>query len=505
MARKVPVEGSVGAAPSSPRSVWPWLGLVAGLLMAQGAWIFLIPPFDGQDEHDHAFKAAAVARGDWGGAHDRVEVGRGALMAVPEDIVTAALPACEALPYTQRDDCNPSATLPDGQVLVATSFAPTHPAFYALVGTAALPFEGAAAGYAMRVAGSVLCTTMMVAAFAVIRRTSRTQWPATGFLLLLTPAMMYATSLPAPNGPEMAAGLLLWSTLLFGSTESAPAPRWVIAAGTTAAVLLATVRTIGPLWLGLCVLVAVMYHGVPWALERLRDRSLWPAYAVVVLAVMAGAAWTLLFSPNDPENESGPQFVGSAWPYMPSAGVVWLIQLVAAIPRRNSMVPISVYAVVLAAWTVMLCVACWRGHRAVRWSIAAIFVSTTGVSIALTVATYTEIGLAWQGRYSWPFVLGWLLLAAHSLERRRASGDLSALVMSGAVAAFSLTTSVVGVRSKLLARGVADASWTAPSTQLVALLTLSGVLLTVGALATLRVKQPVSARQDAADDAPALV
>ena len=39
--------------------------LAAGVLLVQLAWILTVPPFRGIDEFDHAYRAAAVAHGQW--------------------------------------------------------------------------------------------------------------------------------------------------------------------------------------------------------------------------------------------------------------------------------------------------------------------------------------------------------------------------------------------------------------------------------------------------------
>ena len=39
--------------------------LVLGALVMQAAWILALPPFRGADEFDHAYRAAAVAHGEF--------------------------------------------------------------------------------------------------------------------------------------------------------------------------------------------------------------------------------------------------------------------------------------------------------------------------------------------------------------------------------------------------------------------------------------------------------
>ena len=56
-----------------------------GVLLVQAAWVLAVPPFRGSDEHDHAYKAAAVARGDWSWDHEVSPMGWGAFVRAPAD------------------------------------------------------------------------------------------------------------------------------------------------------------------------------------------------------------------------------------------------------------------------------------------------------------------------------------------------------------------------------------------------------------------------------------
>ena len=129
-----------------------------------------MPPFAGSDEFDHAYRAAAAARGQW--AIDPVDAtrGTGAFVTVPADIVEAARSECQHLRYTKDHDCigKPAS---DGNVVVASGAGRYHPLFYAVIGTAAKPFDGAAALYAMRIA-----TALLAAAFVWIAVRAAATW-----------------------------------------------------------------------------------------------------------------------------------------------------------------------------------------------------------------------------------------------------------------------------------------------------------------------------------------
>ncbi len=165
-------------------------------MLLQAAWILTVPPFRGIDEFDHAFRAAAVARGDWV-AGEAAEDGRGQLVTVPRSLVEAAHGQCAALDYTGPDNCSPVESVSDGNVTVASAAASYAPAFYWIVGTAARPFDGAASVYAMRIATALLSLMFIgLAAWSVAKLPSR--WPLAGLVLATTPVFVYSTTVAGP-------------------------------------------------------------------------------------------------------------------------------------------------------------------------------------------------------------------------------------------------------------------------------------------------------------------
>ena len=212
-------------------------------MLLQAAWILTVPPFRGIDEFDHAFRAAAVARGRVGRGR-RCRGRQGQRVTVPRSLVEAAHGQCAALPYTGPENCSPVESVSDGNVTVASSAASYHPAFYWVVGTAALPFDGAASLYAMRIATALLSLTLHRAGSlgggqAAGHGPGRPD-PAT------TPVFVYSTTIAAPNGVEMSAGMALWGTLLalMHGQKRATESRLLWAA-IACAVTLGTLRVLG--------------------------------------------------------------------------------------------------------------------------------------------------------------------------------------------------------------------------------------------------------------------
>ena len=269
-------------------------GIVLGLAILQALWIVTVPPFRAIDVFDHVYRAAAVARGEWQATDPAVD-GRGTLVRVPADLVAAAHDQCASLPYTGHDNCNPAQRNDDGTVLVGSGAGQYNPVFYWVVGTAARPFHGAAALYAMRIASALLCLAFMGLAAWALGQRRRGRWSGVGLLLAISPVFLFSTSVAAPNGLEMAAALALWCLLLRASDVPDPKvqQRMMLLAGVAAAVVV-TLRTLGPLFVALIVLVAIIFHGRAAVGFVSRHRLLIGCTAAFVCVATAGAAaWNL--------------------------------------------------------------------------------------------------------------------------------------------------------------------------------------------------------------------
>lgn len=464
----------------------PLLALV-GILLLQTAWMLAVPPFRGLDEHEHAYKAAAVARGDWSASHEASPQGRGQFVRVPDDLVQAARPVCESLHYTTPDNCR-GRSVGEGVTVVASNAAPYNPTYYILPGLAALPFSGAHALYAMRVTSAVLCAGLLLLALLALRRWATTPWPGIALLSLLTPTMLYTTSIAAPNGLEMAAATLVWCSLL-GIPRTRPGARpdavlvWLGSAG---AVLLALTRGLGPLFL-LLIAVSVALTVPGSRLVRLvRDRRMLLAAAVSAAATVLAAYWIrsshiLGSSPTEVN------YPGSPWPGMPVQWVLWFFQSMAAFPARDELAPMPLYAVGFIGWWLLVALGVRFTSARERLALLLVVVATTVVAVAVTLSAYERLGTSWQGRYGYPYALGFFLICGAAIDRAVRgpwrTARWPALVAGGVL----LTTLLIG-QLHVLADQVAHsplagtAEWWQPSYAVLVLLDAAGVALLAWAL-----------------------
>lgn len=450
-----------------------------GALLLQAAWILAVPPFRGIDEFDHAYRAAAVAQGEWI-AHPAAG---DAMVMVPLHIIDAANPVCASMPYTGLEDCAAQTLLPDGRGAVVSGAARYNPVFYWLIGTLADPFTGYTALYVMRIVTAILCAAFLGMAAAAAAISSRAGWALVGPLVAATPVAIYSGSIAAPNGVEIGAAMLVWCALLGMSRGDLTASRqrtlvWLSVIG---ALPLVTVRALGPLWLALLVLTVLMMVGGRQAINTCKrtPRTIMAASAIVLVGTLMAAAWTR--SQNALQLRVGDGIDGD-----PVAGAVsqiplWIFQSIAAFPTRNEQAPAVVYACSALVGLALVVSAFRYASNAQRMAIGLGIALTIAVPFWITVTTWHEYGAAWQGRYTLPYSMGVLLIAAHALDvrgwRPRMLGF--ALLCGGVLLTIAQATSAVRVLllERIYSPLAGTSAWWIPSPWLIAALVVVGAFL----------------------------
>jgi hypothetical protein len=451
------------------------LALVA-LLVAEAAWIMAVPPFRGSDEVDHTYRAAGVARGEWhltqGATH-----GRGTLVWVPTDIVEAAQGQCLSLKYMGHDNCHAAATRGD-ESLVATAAGAYDPFYYWAVGTAARPFHGAAADYAMRIATALICSCLIALAIGVLSFAGTGLWASLGTVAALMPEVFFSGAIPAPNGPELALAFLLWASLLAVVREDDVRRRGrLLALAFAAGTPLMFVRLLGPLWVVAIVLTVVAFAGLG------TTRRIVAAHRRVVtlgvIAVGLGAVWW----------EAWQRIAAHATPGAPDKDVVrWVLafnlpvftmQMVGAFPYRDIPAPLGVYPLAFFVICLMFFAALRKGaptraRRTLLW----VGVASLVIPIVISLVFMPSAGAVWQGRYEQPFVIGILPLCGLMLddagfaprEGRRLVGLSAVFLLIAQVAC------VYHLEQDELRRAVSagDSSWVHPPAVVTALLMAVG-------------------------------
>ena len=390
--------------------------LFLGTLLVQAAWILSVPPFRGVDEFDHAYRAAAVSRGEWVSSYQPAPDGRGDLVTVPRDLVVAAGPECKALRYTGHDNCNPVGDATGDTVQVATAASRYHPLFYWVMGQPARAFHGSAALYAMRVTAALLCAAFVALAGRAVSLWARTPWPLAALLASLTPTVLYSSTIAAPNGMEILAGLSVWIALagLAAPGVDRPAERALLWAAVPGAMVLATVRSLGIGWLFLCVVLVLGVVGG----RRSRELATAPGDAGALRASRRGRGrrWQAWLVSVRPSKLGGAFGLSGSRGRQPDPGPGWVLQSVATGIGRSTPAPGSSMRPASGSSGPGRCRDA-QSPAALRRTMLLVAVSSIAGPLAVTLWTYRDVGVVWQGRYGLPFSLGLVVLAGLALER----------------------------------------------------------------------------------------
>jgi hypothetical protein len=406
-----------------------------------------MPPFAGMDEWDHVYRASSVAHGQWVAPPSEATRGTGAFVQVPSDIVRAARTECERLNYGGENECIGTT---EGELAeVASGAGRYHPLYYSLVGWPSRFLAGDAALYGMRLVGLLLCWTLLMASLRLLRRWSG---PLLGLVvcLALTPTVVYATVIVAPNGLEMVSGLALWvvlATLVHGRRREALDP-WTVGLGVVSGTLLLSLRSLGPLWAALIVGIALLaWPGLwPRTVELLRSRK--GAIAALWLCGVAFASIWWIRSQGSLRvgtSDEGQLDLGERIGRSLKETLVWTFQYIGAFPHRNNPAPALIYVTALTVLITIGVMAVRCATRRERWAISIAVGAAYAIPLGITVATIEKFGTAWQGRYALPLLLGVGILCGVVLDRRVSRPR--AWVLYGAVLLVMLTHTVATVNT----------------------------------------------------------
>lgn len=392
-------------------------GVIAllAVLIAEAAWIIAVPPFRGSDEVDHVYRAAGVARGQLhlsqGAPH-----GRGLLVWVPTDIVTAAQKQCTALSYVGHDNCHAVETSGD-RSLVATAAGGYDPFFYLVVGTLAKPFHGAAADYAMRVATALICAVLLAIGVGTMTFAGIGRWTSLGVLAALTPEVLFSGTIPSSNGVEMAIAFIVWAALLAAvRTDDDPrTQRFLLVVAGIAVFPLTFMRLLGPMWVVLIVAAVVATIGSrhAWTIVRSHRRVVATFVITTVVGVCWWATWQVIAS-----HASGVQPDPDTKKWILAFNLpAYTMQMVGAFPFRDEPAPLGVYPLAFCVIGLLVVGAWRRGATArVRRAVFWIAVASLLVPVVLSLVFMPSAGAIWQGRYEIPFVIGFLPLCGLILD-----------------------------------------------------------------------------------------
>jgi hypothetical protein len=457
--------------------------VLVGVMLLQSAWILAVPPFRGSDEFDHAFRAAGVATGQWH-LSEQASNGRGQLVRVPEDLAHAASAQCSSLPYTGPDNCTP-VEVRNGRALIATAAGPYDPVFYAVIGKVAQPFHGSSALYVMRIITALLCALLLALGAGLMTRAGSGPWTTLGLVAALMPEVIYSSVIAAPDGPEMALGLVMWGGLLAANGPNGPArSSWPLALAGVAATLLTFTRQLGPLWIAVIVCSAVAFHGVTASRRVIKERR--GPIVISVLSVFLGGCWWALWQVIASQVHQPAHLVQQSeethrW-ILAFNLPAWILQMIGAFPYRDQPAPLWIYPLALLVIG-LFCVGAYRVSKDTRERrvVSGVVLASLLIPVGASLVLMPSYGAIWQGRYELPFVIGILPLCGLLLDRHTfapVEGRRLTVLSLGFLLVCHLV-SVVSVMHTELGRTVStrDSGWIHPPIAVVGLLAIAGFVV----------------------------
>lgn len=495
--RTAPVDTAAQRTDAGQRRTW-WVSF-AIMVVIGSSWALASPLFSYPDEPAHVIYAAGAVRGGLFGTPN----GQFSEVSVPASYTSIENPTpCFAFEAERSAACLPPLRADvQGEARVGTLAGRYPPLYYLYAGLPSLVATGAMGIYLMRVMTVLLSAALLASAIASARARTRNPWPLAGLVLAMTPMVLYFMGAVNPQGPEIAAGVGLWTAGIAvlaradspGAHDHRMRTRLVLRMIVAAAVL-ATVRPVAPIWL-VVIVFSIMVAYMQWSTLRALSRLRTIRIGVPVIAVLAcgTAAWVLLRDFLQPEKSTF-SYISSQHALTISFERIgyWLRQMVGILGWLDTDLPAFTYN----AWTgmiglILLLALAYGGKRGIL-AICGLIAAGIIISMAAEFSSYAEHGFGWQGRYVLPLFVGVPILAGQVLHDRAGIDTRTRRRLVVLVVALAGVAQFVGFRAAMNRythgrKNVFDVSpdgplW-APPLGSVLLTVVFGLVLLVGAAA----------------------
>lgn len=486
----------------------PWL-VAACFLFSFVVWSLATPVMAVPDEPAHAVKAASIWKGQLRGTSEQVDSGNPNIaipitmerVRVPESYADlGAVPVCYVFRSEQPASCAPEPGGSTEMTETLTSAGRYPPAFYVVVGWPSAVLGADSGVPLMRLTSAVICAALLGAAFAALRRLVRPDVAFVAIALAAVPVLHLLAGSINPNGVEVAAAIAFWCAALAFVPEvvadTAPS-RSLMAIYVVSGIAMVLSRPLSPAFAALVVLWSLLLVGWPGVRSVLGSRRWWAANLAVGAVAVLQLGWVVfadglggMFGARVPEGTNlAVHLLGQIDDYL------WQ-----AIGIFGWMDNGPVGAVVLpwvAAVVGLVTVGALFARR--RWSVLvllALCVTALVLPAVLQAPSARADGVAWQGRYGLPVLVGIPLLAvvvARSWFPRHEEPTRRLVAAGAVVVAFGLALAqldtlqryVVGDSGPVLF--VWDRGWAPPvGTPLAVLGALVASAAFVGVVALLR-------------------
>lgn len=452
---------------AAARSSW---AVGAYFVLAFMLWGLAMPPMSLPDEPAHTIRAAAIWHGQLRGEVIEVDSGNPAIpipirmfrVRVPKSYAEAGtVPGCFAFNSHASAACIPavSGSMRSTEALTSAGGAP--PAYYALVGWVTRVFSADVGEYVMRLITAAMCGLLVTAAFDCLRRITRPDLAFAAVGTAAVPMLYFLAGGVHPNGLEISAALAMWSSGLVLMRDLArgggPLRRGPLLTYMISGFMFTSMRALSPLFASI-VLVVTMLCAAGWSgtWSLLRQRRWWLVNAPLAVGAAGTVLWVLLagglesvFGESVPKGVNLAVFLlGKVDDYVEQAiGIFgWM---------DNGPIPAVTMTWLVAVGTLTAVAVVFARRLSRLVTLLALVVIAVFIPVVVQAPVARTDGVAWQGRYGLPLLVGIplvaLALGGPALSRlRRSAGRLAlfltALTSSAVLVAFvdTLQRFVVG-------------------------------------------------------------
>lgn len=409
----------------TPRRVF-WWAFTAFFVIGIG-WGFAVP-YDGfADEARHTVRAYTAAGGQFV-FHGPTQPDGTPLITAPRSLApnAPANSACFQQNPAIPANCSPPAGRAADEhtmVQLASGAGRYNPIYYAIVGQPLRIWPNYTGIYLARMISNAMVSALLAAAFAATLLAPRGRRLLAGLLVALTPVALNLSAAINPAGLEIAGATVLWTALVLLVDGRQSSPVLVRLAGLGGAVV-ATVRFGGVLWLALILGVAAMGLSRGRARELLRETAVRRWGAVVAVATVAGAVWTLW---QDPAGQAVSTSARQSLLHMVTNAIsidLWdrgeyLVKgMVGLVGFGETSPPAIVFPLWFCAFGALVFTAAVLTRPLDRLRLAILVVGTFGLLFASDVSPISQGWYLSQGRYGLPLILGVPILGAYLLVER---------------------------------------------------------------------------------------
>ena len=391
-------------------------GLMSAALLASS------PPGSAPDEYAHYLKAAAAGRGDLildrdppplgGGPRQRWMDTQDRLVTLPERLAPDPF-LCWAQPYFLGtcDEANPSSSLPKD----FSTYVGRYPPYSYVVPGLFMRFSAnpVTSLYLGRL-GTLLASLPFVALAILVLYDRKNPFSLLGLLSAVTPMVLYVLSTLSSSSLEVAAAICFIACLLRVSRPDTGIPAWVWIVTAVSGAALALVRDLGPLWVALCIALAIGLTGLPGSLsiaKTNRRRALLTG-AAIGLSVVVALLWQATQGAKSPFSPlSGSSLVRAIkqLPYMGHQAIGVFGPLDARLPWPA----VTLWVTILAVLIALVAMSAQRREKAVL----VLTVATVIFLAVLADAIQSGTGFEAQARHLLPIAVAIPMLGGEIVSR----------------------------------------------------------------------------------------